>query len=554
MLCRPPLARGLSQGFAIARPNTCSFACVAQGYTSAPVIRATWTLQRVYSSMSTAPRPRVAVVGGGLGGLAAAVELARRGLAPCVFDMGMRGPGGRMSTRRDHEGGRQYDHGCQFFRALGPEFRAMVDEWVAAGAAAPWQGRFGILQVSGPQGMPHFEQVHPGSRVLNGSSNRRSAGEAAPPSNSASPGFCELLDAVAAGEPVYVGVPGMDSLCVHLANASGIEHAWGTKVKRLERLPAGGWQLWGTMPEGRAATSIATNTSTAAAAAAGSAEGTAGAGPAAAPQGQQDLARPLGCFDAVVLSDAMFANPPSPGFIALPEGHAGLAELADAARSVRPQGVFCAMFTLPLDLQDVPFAAACVQGGGGELQWLACDSSKPGRPVRKGETDWVAIASEAYSDQLLQEHPLYLPGGGRHNPQTADYQAGVLPKLLGPALAALGSLVQPGVDLGPPLAARAHRWGRGFQSNPLALGTCTTNPVGQGAKRGDAASTALRLEEGGNLSAGVVGQDRYMQDGVALCGDYVGGGSRLECVVESGRAAAQDVAMHLRSRMPAANL
>jgi predicted NAD/FAD-dependent oxidoreductase len=43
-------------------------------------------------------------------------------------------PGGRMTTRRTSWKGLHFDHGCQFIRATSPEFRAVVEGWVAAGA------------------------------------------------------------------------------------------------------------------------------------------------------------------------------------------------------------------------------------------------------------------------------------------------------------------------------------------------------------------------------------------------------------------------------------
>jgi hypothetical protein len=45
-------------------------------------------------------------------------------------------PGGRMTTRRTSWKSLQFDHGCQFVRAVSAEFRAVVDSWVDAGAGA----------------------------------------------------------------------------------------------------------------------------------------------------------------------------------------------------------------------------------------------------------------------------------------------------------------------------------------------------------------------------------------------------------------------------------
>lgn len=78
-------------------------------------------------------------MGAGLAGLTAAGSLARRGRRPVVLDKG-RGVGGRLATRRI--GGATLDHGAQFFTAREPAFRAMLEDWLAAGVAVPWTDHF----------------------------------------------------------------------------------------------------------------------------------------------------------------------------------------------------------------------------------------------------------------------------------------------------------------------------------------------------------------------------------------------------------------------------
>ncbi|MGV9006116.1 MAG: NAD(P)/FAD-dependent oxidoreductase [Brevundimonas sp.] len=82
---------------------------------------------------------RVAIIGAGMAGLACATRLVRVGHAVQMFDKA-RGPGGRMSTRRLDTpiGEAGFDHGAQYFTALGPDFLARVERWAAAGIAAPW--------------------------------------------------------------------------------------------------------------------------------------------------------------------------------------------------------------------------------------------------------------------------------------------------------------------------------------------------------------------------------------------------------------------------------
>ena len=59
------------------------------------------------------------------------------------FEAG-RGPGGRTSSRRTDLG--HFDHGASYFAPKTEAFAKTVDEWVTAGAAAEWRGRFGTLR------------------------------------------------------------------------------------------------------------------------------------------------------------------------------------------------------------------------------------------------------------------------------------------------------------------------------------------------------------------------------------------------------------------------
>jgi photolyase PhrII len=81
---------------------------------------------------SDAP-PRVAVLGAGVAGLAAARTLADHGLPVTVVDKGRR-PGGRLATRttrRDPD--LAFDHGAPAFAARDARFRRVVDAWAEAG-------------------------------------------------------------------------------------------------------------------------------------------------------------------------------------------------------------------------------------------------------------------------------------------------------------------------------------------------------------------------------------------------------------------------------------
>ncbi len=82
---------------------------------------------------------RIAIVGAGIAGAACARYLLEAGREVSAFDKG-RGAGGRTSTRRTDHG--RFDHGAQYFTARSERFQAQVDDWLTAGAAAPWHGRF----------------------------------------------------------------------------------------------------------------------------------------------------------------------------------------------------------------------------------------------------------------------------------------------------------------------------------------------------------------------------------------------------------------------------
>ncbi|MFC7053432.1 NAD(P)/FAD-dependent oxidoreductase [Hansschlegelia quercus] len=130
--------------------------------------------------------PRVAIVGAGIAGLAAARVLADAGCAVRVFDKG-RAIGGRLAHRRSDFGG--FDHGAQYVRAEGETFRFYLEEAEQAGAIARW---------------PAMEAA---------------AGD---------------------GRPVYVGAPGMSGLVAPLAK--GLDILSGVTVAAAS-LSDDGWRL-----------------------------------------------------------------------------------------------------------------------------------------------------------------------------------------------------------------------------------------------------------------------------------------------------------------------
>jgi renalase len=94
------------------------------------------------------------IVGAGISGLLAATELGDAGWRVTVLDKG-RGAGGRMATRRI--GGAGFDHGAQFFTVRGERFGGLVNEWLAAGAAAEWSRGFADAEGNAnPDGHPRY--------------------------------------------------------------------------------------------------------------------------------------------------------------------------------------------------------------------------------------------------------------------------------------------------------------------------------------------------------------------------------------------------------------
>lgn len=141
------------------------------------------------------PQLAVAVVGGGVAGLAAAGALTAAGHRAVVYDKG-RDVGGRISSRR-HEGF-EFDHGAQYFTARDPRVERAVADWIDAGVVREWAPRLAVIDQRG---------VTP----KQGTGPRR-----------------------------YVAVPAMQGLARHLA--AGLEVHRGVQVSAL-RPQSPGWRL-----------------------------------------------------------------------------------------------------------------------------------------------------------------------------------------------------------------------------------------------------------------------------------------------------------------------
>ena len=95
----------------------------------------------------------VVVAGAGIAGVACARELQAAGV-PVLVRERARVTGGRMASSRRQSGsiGRVVDFGAQYFTVRTPEFRDVVDGWVARGLARPWTDSFHVLSDGGLTG------------------------------------------------------------------------------------------------------------------------------------------------------------------------------------------------------------------------------------------------------------------------------------------------------------------------------------------------------------------------------------------------------------------
>jgi len=90
----------------------------------------------------------VAVIGGGISGIACATALADAGLTVDVFDRGHR-LGGRLATSTLRDTGTPYDGrvvdvGAAYFTVDDPGFGRVVGDWIDRGVVRPWTDTFHI--------------------------------------------------------------------------------------------------------------------------------------------------------------------------------------------------------------------------------------------------------------------------------------------------------------------------------------------------------------------------------------------------------------------------
>ncbi len=101
-------------------------------------------------------RPRVAVVGGGMSGIACAERLHAAGVEVVVIDRGHR-LGGRMASRTMRGTGPPYDGrvvdvGASYLTASSEAFGELVSAWAARDLVVPWTDRFHVSDRDGLDG------------------------------------------------------------------------------------------------------------------------------------------------------------------------------------------------------------------------------------------------------------------------------------------------------------------------------------------------------------------------------------------------------------------
>lgn len=149
---------------------------------------------------------RIAIVGAGIAGLAAARTLVDRGHAVKVFDRG-RVAGGRVATRiispielpRGLSGDVAFDHGAQYFTVRDQRFSELAAEWERDRAIAKWTGRIVSFDGEG------WEDVSPSAKATGDKITQR-----------------------------YVGTPGMSAIAT--AIAAGLDIEYGKKIESLDQL------------------------------------------------------------------------------------------------------------------------------------------------------------------------------------------------------------------------------------------------------------------------------------------------------------------------------
>ncbi|KAK9860425.1 hypothetical protein WJX84_001919 [Apatococcus fuscideae] len=219
------------------------------------------------------------------------------------------------------------------------------------------------------------------------------------------------------GRTLLVGKPSMDSLVKHLAAQQGIQQRWAFKVQHLERLDDGRWLVHGTQRH---------------------------------PGDDPDEPKTEGPFNAVLLADILTCQS---GVGAVEMGDEAAKQLLHpVGEAIKKSPCFSLMAALHVGSDAAGVSAASVSGCDA-LQWIACDSAKPGRERTDGMHCWVAVTSEAFARKAMSA------SGGQPDMDALSKQ---LLQKLREAL----RVINPDLtddQLEAPFAA-VQRWGSGFKA------------------------------------------------------------------------------------------
>ncbi|KAG2430875.1 hypothetical protein HXX76_009849 [Chlamydomonas incerta] len=385
--------------------------------------------------------PRVAIIGGGIAGAVATWRLTNLGANVTLVDMGKNMPGGRMSTRFT-SGGHQYDHGCQFFKASSPAMKKLVAEWVEAGVVAEWRPRLGVYD------------------AVSGAFKRREELSAAE-LQAAGSGFFDSLSP--ASGPMYVAKPSMDTLVAHLLEQCPARGGAGGAAGGDEDEGGGGW--------GEGGNTLRLNTRVRKARFADGKWHLAGERVQVGSNGGVDPGLPagelwnLGVFDALVITDSQVARPGSPGQITFEGGTAALSALVARLAGLTRVPLFSLMVGWPPNVAGALLPGDAVNVvGGNAIQWVANDTSKPGRERDDGLSCWVAVTKPEFAAKLIGDiGPLASlpPAGPDYNAKKAQE---VWTAMQADLRAAMG--IRP---LNRPKYLSAHRWGSAYTTSPLGV-------------------------------------------------------------------------------------
>ncbi|KAK9085872.1 hypothetical protein Sjap_026283 [Stephania japonica] len=318
--------------------------------------------------------PKVAVVGSGISGAVCASVLATNGVCVTVFESG-RGPGGRMSQRKEIiEDGKKvfFDHGAPFFTIRDNDVMSLVCKWESRALVTQWKESFGCVDCVSRKFVDNEKE---GTNKM------------------------------------FVGVPGMNSICGALCCEHGVEAKFGITVGKLNWLEDKHvWELIGF-------------------------------------DGQN-----LGQFDGVAASDYYVV---SPWFTDVtgkkpPLDVTSNPELALKLQEVSFVSCFALMLAFEEPLSSIPVRSFSFKNSD-VLRWAFCDSSKPGR-LSSSEC-WVLHSTEEYAKRVITQFGLRMPS------------VSLLSKVAEELLQEFQKTV---LGIPQPIFIKAHRWDRAFPTSAVA--------------------------------------------------------------------------------------